>query len=370
MVPVRSCGKVVGHREAHTPPRLLGRRPAECVEQRSNRTRSEQAGPPHNTETTYFPGSYVRTAQVSQSADCISSLPNASATAQIILPASARARYRHYCGYLVRQTLNARIVEASKSIPRVKRIVVVMGVPSSSFFMGACRSRQLNVCSPRSAYRKYLGPKGARRNSKRSRHCSLKTTASCALEGFAPQRHGRRLDGCQVLRRGLVNDLANLGAQRHHDAVCRLRGGDRSGQACPQMSRRVALITHPLMTAGTSSKRAPKIPRPCAVNSVVRILFRGDPPPPPWMGPHEAGGYLCGRARGEEPCLVFWAQVVTQPRGLATRNPVRERKRRGKAADRHQKRLEVGVDIPRLPRFGRSCTLPAASGGQSSSRRP
>ena len=35
-----------------------------------------------------------------------------------------------------------------------------------------------------------------------------------------------------------------------------------------------------------------------------------------------------------------------QERGLGTRNPVRERKRRAKAADRHQKRLEVGVDIP------------------------
>ncbi|MBO0763009.1 MAG: site-specific integrase [Hyphomicrobiaceae bacterium] len=38
-----------------------------------------------------------------------------------------------------------------------------------------------------------------------------------------------------------------------------------------------------------------------------------------------------------------------QERGLAVRNPVRERKRkrsRGKAARRHEKRLEVGVDIP------------------------
>ena len=35
-----------------------------------------------------------------------------------------------------------------------------------------------------------------------------------------------------------------------------------------------------------------------------------------------------------------------QERGLATRNPVRERKRRSKPADRHEKRLEVGVDIP------------------------
>jgi integrase len=35
-----------------------------------------------------------------------------------------------------------------------------------------------------------------------------------------------------------------------------------------------------------------------------------------------------------------------QERGLTTRNPVRERKRRSKPADRHQKRLEIGVDIP------------------------
>ena len=35
-----------------------------------------------------------------------------------------------------------------------------------------------------------------------------------------------------------------------------------------------------------------------------------------------------------------------QERGLTTRNPVRERKRRAKPADRHQKRLEIGVDIP------------------------
>ena len=37
-----------------------------------------------------------------------------------------------------------------------------------------------------------------------------------------------------------------------------------------------------------------------------------------------------------------------QERGLTTRNPVRERKRkrRGKAAERHERRLEVGVDIP------------------------
>jgi integrase len=35
-----------------------------------------------------------------------------------------------------------------------------------------------------------------------------------------------------------------------------------------------------------------------------------------------------------------------QERGLTTRNPARERKRRTKAADRHQKRLEIGVDIP------------------------
>jgi integrase len=37
-----------------------------------------------------------------------------------------------------------------------------------------------------------------------------------------------------------------------------------------------------------------------------------------------------------------------QERGLATRNPVRERKRkrRGKAAARHERRFEVGVDIP------------------------
>src|SRR5262245_46388503 len=35
-----------------------------------------------------------------------------------------------------------------------------------------------------------------------------------------------------------------------------------------------------------------------------------------------------------------------QERGLATRNPVRERKRRAKPADRHVKRLEIGVDIP------------------------
>jgi integrase len=35
-----------------------------------------------------------------------------------------------------------------------------------------------------------------------------------------------------------------------------------------------------------------------------------------------------------------------QERGLATRNPVRERKKRKKPAERHEKRLEVGVDIP------------------------
>ena len=35
-----------------------------------------------------------------------------------------------------------------------------------------------------------------------------------------------------------------------------------------------------------------------------------------------------------------------QERGLATRNPVRERKRRSKATARHKKRLEVGVHIP------------------------
>jgi integrase len=37
-----------------------------------------------------------------------------------------------------------------------------------------------------------------------------------------------------------------------------------------------------------------------------------------------------------------------QERGLATRNPVRERKRRrrGKSAERHVRRLEIGVDIP------------------------
>src|SRR5262245_24392781 len=60
-----------------------------------------------------------------------------------------------------------------------------------------------------------------------------------------------------------------------------------------------------------------------------------------------------------------------QERGLATRNPVRERKkvkkRQEKAADRHQNRLEVGVDIPRPPRFGPFCTPPAASGEHSSS---
>jgi integrase len=61
------------------------------------------------------------------------------------------------------------------------------------------------------------------------------------------------------------------------------------------------------------------------------------------------------RANGLSPTLV--AKVIThlggliadaQERGLTPRNPVRERKRtrRGKAAERHEGRLEVGVDIP------------------------
>lgn len=59
------------------------------------------------------------------------------------------------------------------------------------------------------------------------------------------------------------------------------------------------------------------------------------------------------RADGRSPYLT--SKVIThlgslfadaQERGLATRNPVRERKRRSKPADRHTERLEVGVDIP------------------------
>ena len=49
-----------------------------------------------------------------------------------------------------------------------------------------------------------------------------------------------------------------------------------------------------------------------------------------------------------------------QERGLTTRNPVRERKRRTKTADRHQKRLEIGVDIPKPAEI--CAVLRAASG--------
>jgi integrase len=59
------------------------------------------------------------------------------------------------------------------------------------------------------------------------------------------------------------------------------------------------------------------------------------------------------REVGRSPAMV--RKVITslgsiladaQERGLATRNPVRERKRRSGPADRHRARLAVGVDIP------------------------
>jgi integrase len=59
--------------------------------------------------------------------------------------------------------------------------------------------------------------------------------------------------------------------------------------------------------------------------------------------------------RGDGRSAYLTAKVITHlgslladamERGLAARNPVRERKRRAKGADRHTKRLEIGVDIP------------------------
>ena len=71
----------------------------------------------------------LRTEQVSQSADRISSLPNSSDPPRITLPASARPRYRHYSGYLVRRTLNVRVAVAVRARPRKAPLIgKVVGV--------------------------------------------------------------------------------------------------------------------------------------------------------------------------------------------------------------------------------------------------